>query len=170
MVQYRRLDFFSAIRQHERLHIYNAHLQADIISSQHKTSKETHFQQICAKIYWSIILISSNTKITTIWQAFNDEIKGNGKLETQLKIAVTHAVQFNQCDVSPSLSISFQELNEFSSSKEVSNVEFKEIRSELREYKHRETRLLTDYAELEEENITLQKQISNLRSSQVRKS
>ena len=59
MVQYRRLDFFSAIRQHERLHIYNAHLQADIISSQHKTSKETHFQQICAKIYWSIILENS---------------------------------------------------------------------------------------------------------------
>ena len=82
---------------------------------------------------------------------------------------MTPAVKFNQCDVSPSLSISFQELNEFSSSKEVSNVEFKEIRSELREYKHRETRLLTDYAELEEENITLQKQISNLRSSQVRK-
>ncbi len=46
-------------------------------------------------------------------------------------------------------------------------MEFKEIRSELRDLKHRETRLLTDYAELEEENITLQKQISNLRSSQV---
>ena len=41
------------------------------------------------------------------------------------------------------------------------------MKTELRDFKHRETRLLTDYAELEEENIMLQKQISNLRSSQV---
>jgi hypothetical protein len=34
--------------------------------------------------------------------------------------------------------------------------------------KFRETRLLQDYSELEEENITLQKQVSSLRSSQVR--
>lgn len=33
--------------------------------------------------------------------------------------------------------------------------------------KFRETRMLSDYSELEEENISLQKQVSNLRSSQV---
>ncbi len=61
----------------------------------------------------------------------------------------------------------FQDFNEFLQNKEISAMEFKEIRVELRDFKHRETRLLTDYAELEEENIMLQKQISNLRSSQV---
>eukprot|EP00095_Tigriopus_kingsejongensis_P002044 maker-scaffold556_size137522-snap-gene-0.39 protein:Tk02044 transcript:maker-scaffold556_size137522-snap-gene-0.39-mRNA-1 annotation:"low quality protein: protein bicaudal d-like" len=59
------------------------------------------------------------------------------------------------------------ELADYLNSKEVSTVEIKEIKTELRDFKHRENRLLTDYAELEEENITLQKQISNLRSSQV---
>ncbi len=46
-------------------------------------------------------------------------------------------------------------------------MEFKDLRSELRDAKSRETRLLTDFAELEEENIALQKQVSTLRSSQV---
>ncbi|XP_067003481.1 protein bicaudal D isoform X2 [Anabrus simplex] len=41
------------------------------------------------------------------------------------------------------------------------------MRTELREIKFRETRLITDYSELEEENIALQKQVSVLRSSQV---
>ncbi|XP_077987178.1 protein bicaudal D homolog 1-like isoform X2 [Glandiceps talaboti] len=43
----------------------------------------------------------------------------------------------------------------------------KHLKEELREYKFRETRLLQDYSELEEENIQLQKQISGLKSSQV---
>ena len=41
------------------------------------------------------------------------------------------------------------------------------MRSDLKDYKIRETRMLSDYSELEEENIMLQKQISNLRTSQV---
>lgn len=45
--------------------------------------------------------------------------------------------------------------------------ERKTLKSELKELKYRETRLLSDYSELEEENISLQKQISVLRSSQV---
>lgn len=48
-----------------------------------------------------------------------------------------------------------------------SNHECKQLRSELREVKSRETHLLSDYSELEEENITLQKQIAHLKSSQV---
>uniref|UniRef100_A0A0N5ARH3 Protein bicaudal D n=1 Tax=Syphacia muris TaxID=451379 RepID=A0A0N5ARH3_9BILA len=41
------------------------------------------------------------------------------------------------------------------------------MREELKDLKAREQRLLNDYAELEEENIGLQKQASNLRSAQV---
>uniref|UniRef100_A0A0M3IQ30 Dynactin domain-containing protein n=1 Tax=Ascaris lumbricoides TaxID=6252 RepID=A0A0M3IQ30_ASCLU len=43
----------------------------------------------------------------------------------------------------------------------------KHLKEELRELKLREQRLLSDYSELEEENIGLQKQVSNLRSAQV---
>lgn len=38
---------------------------------------------------------------------------------------------------------------------------------ELKDLKYRETRMMADYSELEEENISLQKQVSSLRSSQV---
>ena len=41
------------------------------------------------------------------------------------------------------------------------------MREEVREYKFRETRLLQDYTELEEENITLQKLVSTLKQNQV---
>ena len=37
----------------------------------------------------------------------------------------------------------------------------KQLRHELREYKIRENRNLGDYAELEDENISLQKQVSS---------
>ncbi len=60
-----------------------------------------------------------------------------------------------------------EDFNDFMQNKELSTAEVKEIKVELRDLKHRETRLLTDYAELEEENIMLQKQLSGLRSSQV---
>ena len=42
------------------------------------------------------------------------------------------------------------------------------MREEIKEYKFREGRLLQDYTELEEENITLQKLVSTLRQNQVR--
>lgn len=45
--------------------------------------------------------------------------------------------------------------------------ERKTLRTELRECRFRESRLLQDYSELEDENISLQKQVSGLRSSQV---
>lgn len=41
------------------------------------------------------------------------------------------------------------------------------LKAELKELKFRETRMLQDYSELEEENITLQKQVSSLKCSQV---
>lgn len=42
------------------------------------------------------------------------------------------------------------------------------MREEIREYKERESRLLQDYTELEEENISLQKLVSTLKQNQVR--
>lgn len=44
------------------------------------------------------------------------------------------------------------------------------LRDDIKEYKFREARLLQDYTELEEENISLQKQVSVLKQSQVRRS
>ncbi|XP_053508903.1 protein bicaudal D homolog 2 [Ictalurus furcatus] len=41
------------------------------------------------------------------------------------------------------------------------------LRDDIREYKVRESRLLQDYSELEEENIGLQKQVSTLKQGQV---
>lgn len=60
-----------------------------------------------------------------------------------------------------------QENNDMGKDKEDRNMECKKLRTELREIKFRETRLITDYSELEEENIALQKQVSALRSGQV---
>lgn len=59
------------------------------------------------------------------------------------------------------------ENNELIKEKSEADIERKNLRAELKEIKFRETRLLTDYSELEEENITLQKQVSVLKSSQV---
>lgn len=43
-----------------------------------------------------------------------------------------------------------------------------QLRDDIKEYKFLEARLLQDYTELEEENISLQKQVSALKQSQVR--
>ncbi|CAD1479782.1 unnamed protein product [Heterotrigona itama] len=50
---------------------------------------------------------------------------------------------------------------------ETKQTERKSLRTMLRECRFREARLLQDYSELEDENISLQKQVSGLRSSQV---
>lgn len=59
------------------------------------------------------------------------------------------------------------ENNELIKLKQECDSEMKSLRAELREIKFRETRLFADYSELEEENISLQKQVSVLKSSQV---
>lgn len=51
--------------------------------------------------------------------------------------------------------------------KEDRSMECKKLRTELREFKFRESRVMNDYSELEDENIALQKQVSSLKSSQV---
>lgn len=60
-----------------------------------------------------------------------------------------------------------QENTDMGKDKEDRSMECKKLRAELREIKFRETRLITDYSELEEENIALQKQVSALKSSQI---
>lgn len=60
-----------------------------------------------------------------------------------------------------------QENSDLVKAKSEAESESKGLRVELKEAKFRETRLLTDYSELEEENISLQKQVSGLKSSQV---
>lgn len=54
-------------------------------------------------------------------------------------------------------------------SSELVELQRAQLRDDIREYKVREARLLQDYSELEEENISLQKQVSVLRQSQVRR-
>lgn len=50
---------------------------------------------------------------------------------------------------------------------ETLEVQCKQYKKEVKELKFRETRNLADYSELEEENITLQKQVLHLRQAQV---
>ena len=45
-----------------------------------------------------------------------------------------------------------------------------QLRDDIKEYKFLEARLLQDYTELEEENISLQKLVSTLRQNQVHSS
>lgn len=60
-----------------------------------------------------------------------------------------------------------QEYNDLAKTKDYTTLEVKGMKSELKDYKLRETRMLMDYTELEEENINLQKQISSLRTAQI---
>ncbi|XP_046372843.1 protein bicaudal D-like isoform X2 [Haliotis rufescens] len=57
--------------------------------------------------------------------------------------------------------------NEHQNQIETLEVQRNQLRHEIREYKVRENRNLTDYAELEDENIVLQKTVSQLKQSQV---
>ncbi|KAM8917087.1 protein bicaudal D homolog 2 [Spinachia spinachia] len=50
---------------------------------------------------------------------------------------------------------------------ELAELQRGQLRDDMREYKVREARLLQDYSELEDENISLQKQVSVLRQNQV---
>lgn len=52
---------------------------------------------------------------------------------------------------------------------ELAELQRGQLRNDIREYKVREARLLQDYSELEEENISMQKQVSALKQSQVRR-
>ena len=60
-----------------------------------------------------------------------------------------------------------QEYNDLTKTKDVTSVEVRAMRNELKDFKMREGRMLSDFTELEEENINLQKQVSSLRTAQI---
>ncbi|XP_067203405.1 protein bicaudal D isoform X1 [Linepithema humile] len=84
------------------------------------------------------------------------------ELETESK-QLRHEVERVQAERDHAL----QEREEVGKDHQQAETERKSLRTELRECRFRETRLLQDYSELEDENISLQKQVSGLRSSQV---
>lgn len=60
-----------------------------------------------------------------------------------------------------------QENADMGRDKSGTDAERSKLKAEVKDLKFRETRMLQDYSELEEENITLQKQVSSLKCSQV---
>ncbi|CAF98860.1 unnamed protein product, partial [Tetraodon nigroviridis] len=85
-------------------------------------------------------------------------------LELQTEVTVSRSVASNSQAENERLSALVQELRE---ANETLELQRSRMREEIREYKFRETGLLQDYTELEEENITLQKLVSTLKQSQV---
>nr|XP_021328918.1 protein bicaudal D homolog 1 isoform X5 [Danio rerio] len=83
-------------------------------------------------------------------------------LQSQLKVSSSAAS--NAQAETEHLNALMQELRE---NNETLELQRSRMREEIREYKFREARLLQDYTELEEENITLQKLVSTLKQNQV---
>ncbi|XP_056878489.1 protein bicaudal D homolog 1-like isoform X3 [Takifugu flavidus] len=86
-------------------------------------------------------------------------------LELQAEMKHCRATASNALADNEHLSTVLQELRE--QSKEMLELQRCRMREEIREYKERESRLLQDYTELEEENISLQKLVSTLKQNQV---
>ncbi|KAL6117170.1 bicd1 [Pungitius sinensis] len=85
-------------------------------------------------------------------------------LELQSALKYSRATVSNTQADSEHMSILLQELRE---SNEMLELQRSQMQQEIREYKFRESRLLQDYTELEEENISLQKLLSTLKQNQV---
>ncbi|XP_030636566.1 protein bicaudal D homolog 1 [Chanos chanos] len=84
------------------------------------------------------------------------------ELQTELKLSRS---QFSNAQMeNERLAMLLQDERE---SNEMLELQRSRMREEIREYKFREARLLQDYTELEEENISLQKQVSTLKQNQV---
>ncbi|XP_077368192.1 protein bicaudal D homolog 2 [Festucalex cinctus] len=85
-------------------------------------------------------------------------------LELQNELRQTRNILTNTQSENERLSTISQEIRENSQMVELQR---NQLRDDVKEYKFREARLLQDYTELEEENISLQKQVSGLKQSQV---
>ncbi|XP_041859673.1 protein bicaudal D homolog 2-like isoform X2 [Melanotaenia boesemani] len=85
-------------------------------------------------------------------------------LELQTELRQTRNILTNTQSENERLNAISQEMKENS---QVVELQRNQLRNDIKEYKFRETRLLQDYTELEEENISLQKQVSVLKQSQV---
>ncbi|XP_059181592.1 protein bicaudal D homolog 1-like [Centropristis striata] len=86
-------------------------------------------------------------------------------LELQSALKHSRSTASNAQADNEHLSTLLQELRE--QSNEMLELQRSRMREEIREYKFREARLLQDYTELEEENISLQKLVSTLKQNQV---
>ncbi|KAG7521380.1 bicaudal D-like 2-like isoform X1 [Solea senegalensis] len=85
-------------------------------------------------------------------------------LELQTELRQARNILANTQSENERLNSISQELKENSQMVELQR---NQLRDDIKEYKFREARLLQDYTELEEENISLQKQVSVLKQSQV---
>ncbi|XP_066553843.1 protein bicaudal D homolog 2 isoform X2 [Amia ocellicauda] len=85
-------------------------------------------------------------------------------LELQTELKQMKNVLANAQSENDRLSSIAQEMRE---NNQVGELQRSRLRDDIKEYKFREARLLQDYTELEEENISLQKQVSVLKQSQV---
>ncbi|KAM6977530.1 protein bicaudal D homolog 2-like [Aplochiton taeniatus] len=85
-------------------------------------------------------------------------------LELQAEVRQSRNVLTNTQSENERLATIAQEMRENSQAVELQR---SQLRDDIKEYKFREARLLQDYTELEEENISLQKQVSVLKQSQV---
>ncbi|KAM4677735.1 protein bicaudal D homolog 1 isoform 2-T2 [Discoglossus pictus] len=85
-------------------------------------------------------------------------------LEMQNEVKQSRTVIGNVQGENDRLTSVVQDLKE---SNEILELQRMRMKDEIREYKFREARLLQDYTELEEENITLQKLVSTLKQNQV---
>ncbi|XP_034444432.1 protein bicaudal D homolog 1 isoform X10 [Hippoglossus hippoglossus] len=85
-------------------------------------------------------------------------------LELKMEVTLSRSVASNAQAENERLNALVHELRE---SNETLELQRSRMREEIKEYKFRETRLLQDYTELEEENITLQKLVSTLKQNQV---
>ncbi|XP_068505762.1 protein bicaudal D homolog 1 isoform X3 [Syngnathus scovelli] len=86
-------------------------------------------------------------------------------LELQAEVKHSQATAANAQADNDHLSCLLQELRE--QSNEMLELQRSRVREEIGEYKFREARLIQDYTELEEENISLQKLVSTLKQNQV---
>ncbi|XP_044290230.1 protein bicaudal D homolog 1 isoform X2 [Varanus komodoensis] len=84
-------------------------------------------------------------------------------LEMQNELKQSRAVVTNIQAENERLTAIVQDLKESNEMAELQKIRMKD---EIKEYKFREARLLQDYTELEEENITLQKLVSTLKQNQ----
>lgn len=95
--------------------------------------------------------------------SLEDQYRGTiGELETELK-SIKAAYDRITCENDRLNAL----VNESQQQMEALELQRKQLRNEMKEYKIRENRNLADYTELEDENINLQKQVSQLRQSQV---
>uniref|UniRef100_A0A672LP58 BICD cargo adaptor 1 n=1 Tax=Sinocyclocheilus grahami TaxID=75366 RepID=A0A672LP58_SINGR len=102
---------------------------------------------------------------TLLQESASKEAYYMGRLvDLQTQLNVSSSVASNAQAEAEHLNALVQELRE---NNEMLELQRNRMREEIREYKFREARLLQDYTELEEENITLQKLVSTLKQNQV---